>query len=242
MPATIQIAELTQKSEVDNYIALYSLDTSLLGGGVFYFTNDVKVGGTGPIEFNGITYSPVDFETEGWEWNGTGKMPTPKIRVGNTNLYLTALLQQFDDLLGTIFTRTRTFERYLDDGSDPDPNMHFPIDVYRVDRKSTENKHFIELELATPIEQANRKLPGRQILRDVCTHRYRYYDPDTSSFSYTYATCPYVGSSYFDSLGQSTLSASNDKCGKRPTDCKKRFINAPLPFRGFPGVARVRLT
>ena len=163
------LVELVQQPVLDEYVHLYQVDTTILGGLIYYFTPMVKDGSLDPVAFDGHDYTPVDFESEGWEANGQGQLPTPKIRIANTTSYLVALLQQYDDLLGATVKRIRTFKRYLDGESEANPGMIFPIDVYRIDRKSTENKLFIEFELAAPIEQANRKLPGRQVLRDVCT-------------------------------------------------------------------------
>jgi len=47
---------------------------------------------------------------------------------------------------------------------------------------------------------------------------------------------------FFDALGQVVTDPSKDRCGKRLSDCRKRFPGRlPLPFKGFPGLARVRV-
>lgn len=226
-----------QGASLDEYVHLYKIDCTILGGGVFYFTASVDTGGV--VKFAGNTYVPVDFESEGWEWNGQNQLPTPKIRIANTTMYLTALLQQYDDLLGAVVTRTRTFKRFLDNGSNANSLASFKTDIFRVERKATENKFFVELELSSAIDQQGRMLPGRQILKDLCTHRYRVWSDILGDFDYTYVTCPYRGTDYFDTNGNIVI-APNDRCGKRLQSCKDRFKEAPLPTRKFPGVARVR--
>lgn len=232
-----EFRRFVQRPELDDLVTLYILDASILGGSVSYFTNSVD--GNQAIRFGGNIYVPVEFESEGWEWNGQGKAPTPKIRIGNVNEYITATIYQYEDLLGATVTRIRTFRRYLDDGPEANTQATFPTDIYRVERKSAENEVFVEFELSSAIDQAGRMLPGRQYMRDICGHRYRHWDENTGDFSYKFVTCPYVGTAFFDEFGEIT-DAVHDKCGKHISDCKARFGNQVLPYRGFPGVARVR--
>lgn len=55
----------------------------------------------------------------------------------------------------------------------PDPTAFFPDDVYYIDRKSNENKQFIEFELASVLDLAGVKLPRRQIIQNICPWKYR---------------------------------------------------------------------
>ena len=53
-------------------------------------------------------------------------------------------------------------------------------------------------------------------------------------------TCPYVGDKNFNRDNEE-VSPENDFCPKTLTSCRKRFgEDGVLPFRGFPGVAKVR--
>ena len=56
---------------------------------------------------------------------------------------------------------------------DPDPNAQFPPDVYFVDRKSNESKSQLELELASPFDTQDLKLPGRIVNDSNCPWTYR---------------------------------------------------------------------
>jgi lambda family phage minor tail protein L len=221
-------------------ITLYQLDVSSLGyATVLCFTRDA-IDGREPV-FRGVSYTPVDVESEGWEWSGNGPVPRPVIRISNVNKVFTGLVRDYDDLVGATLTRIVTFDSFLDGGENANAEgVQFAPDIYRVNRKTKQNKVFIEWELTSSLDQQGIMLPKRQVLRESCTLRYRYYDPETSSFDYTYAECPYTGTSYFDETGASTT-ASGDRCGRKLGDCKLRFgQNATLPGSFFPGAARYR--
>ena len=52
--------------------------------------------------------------------------------------------------------------------------------------------------------------------------------------------CPYTGSACYTKNGETTT-AANDDCGRRLSDCVLRFGQEnPLPYGGFPGLARIR--
>jgi lambda family phage minor tail protein L len=236
--AAFAIAQEAQKASVSNLITLYELDATALGiTPVRRFTPMTKNGAA--VSFGGNTYLPLDMEAEGFEWSGVAAPPNPKIRMSNVLGLIGGLVIGSGDLVGATFTRIRTFKRFLDTEPDADGSMHLPLDVYRIERKSSHNKKFIEFELSTPFDHQGRMLPARQCLRDACTHIYRRYVD--GAFVYEKATCPYAGSTYYDDKGLLTLDPTKDRCGKRLSDCKKRFGTAPLPTRAFPGMARTRL-
>ena len=47
----------------------------------------------------------------------------------------------------------------------PDPNAEFPREVYKIDRKSAENRDIVEFELAAPTDLAGVRIPKRQCTR-----------------------------------------------------------------------------
>lgn len=187
--------------------------------------------------FDGNEYVPIEIEVSGFEWDGQGSaLPTPKLLISNKHKILLSSVITLNDLKGASFSRTRTFRKHLDDGSSPDAAMVFPREVYRINRKSAQNKIFMEFELAASIDQEGVSIPANQCLRDTCLHRYRVFNPTSGTFDYSRATCPYASSSYFTALGVSTPTAAQDRCGKHLSDCQLRFGNTPLPFRGTPGI------
>ena len=119
-----------------------------------------------------------------------------------------------------------------------DSTTMFEPDIWYFERKSVHNPTLIEWELSSVLDQDGRKLPGRQMLRDVCSHTYRYFVPGVG-LSYTGVTCPYTDTRYFTENGVATGDSSLDKCGKRLQDCAARFaaVGLPLPTRAFPGMS-----
>ena len=79
-----------------------------------------------------------------------------------------------NDLTGATVTRIRTLARYLDavnfPGSSnpfgtPDPTAEFPQEIYKIDRKSAENRDVVEFELAAVFDLAGIRAPKRQCTR-----------------------------------------------------------------------------
>lgn len=220
-------------------VTLYELDARNLGDtDIRRFTANTSPS-TGSVVFNTYVYTPIDIEAEGFEWGGSGAPPTPTLKISNVSMYAGVLVREFDDLVGATLTRIRTYREFLDDGATPDPTMRFPLDVFRVERKSAHNKVFIEFELAVVFDQEGLKLPARQCIRDTCTHVYRTYNAATSSFDYSKVTCPYTGTKYLKRDNTVTFNPAEDVCGKRLSSCIARFgSTAVLPTRAFPGMVR----
>ncbi|SES12659.1 lambda-like phage minor tail protein L [Vreelandella subterranea] len=190
----------------------------------------------GPAYLAGNEYLVLPIKAEGFEWNGKGTMPRPTLNVTAKDLAFLALVESPGDLVGSPVRRLRTYRKYLDDGTDPDPEALFPVDHYVIERKASQNRRRIQFELSAKMDQEGRKIPARQVLRDTCTHRYRWWDGE--QYQYQGVTCPYAGAGEWSRDG-SPVSAGNDACGKRLSDCRLRFGEyGDLPFRGFPGVAR----
>ena len=237
----MSIESEVQNLHADNIVTLYELDTTVVGGvDIFRFTRKSRE--SAEIQFGGNTYTPIDIEATGFLWDGKGAFPRPKLKVSNVAGLVSAAIISQNDLIGSRLIRTRTFEQFLDDGSNPDPTAMFPQDIYVVEQKTNQNKVFVEWQLSSALDQTGRQLPGRQCLRDRCTHTYRIWNSVAGAFDYANASCPYVGSVYYDENGVSVTGAVADTCGRRLTDCRLRFgQNGVLPTRAFPGIARTRI-
>lgn len=195
----------------------------------------------GGVTFDGVLYQSVDVEFTGMMTNGQGALPTPHIKLANTQGTWQSLVNTYGDLLGCTLTRIRTYSRFLDGGSAPDPTAFYGPDVFRIERKVAINPVFVEWELSAAIDQEGVKLPRRIVVRDTCMFRYRAWNPGTSSFDYSKAVCPYTGTSYFDASDSPVVDPSNDVPSRRKGCCKARFgASNPLPFGGYPGVSRGR--
>ncbi len=232
-----------QKAVPDAVVTMFDLDLRPLGGNVFNFTSAVVPDGAAnqPVLWREIEYLPMPIEASGFEASSSGQFPRPKLTVSNVLGLLKAEMIKYNNLQGAIITRWRTFRKHLDDGTDPDPDVYFPPDVYKIDRKSSENQMMIEFELTTIIDQQGILLPRRQVLRNTCTHVYRVWVPAagdvTGHFDYSNATCPYADTNYFDENGKTVTDPSLDNPSKQvSTCCKPRFPNQALPTRAFPGV------
>lgn len=218
-------------------VTLFRLDTTKIGGDVKYFCQSAYQS-TG-VSFGGVYYTPVDVDFSGFETTGTGALPTPHMKLANSNGVFQAMVNTYGDLVGCVIQRVRTFHQFLDGQSEADPTAYYGPETFRIDRKVSENPVYIEWELAASFDQEGKMLPGRTIIRDTCLWRYRIWNESTNAWNYDKAQCPYAGTNYFDAHGNAQSEPKNDKCGRRLSDCKLRFgSDGVLPFGGFPGVGR----
>ena len=239
------MSELIKELQKDNpseYIQLFTLDASTIGGGIFRWANCVNADGSN-IKYNNIEYPPLNFVCEGFAWD-SDTPPRPKITASiasDSNLpeNLISLAIGYKGGQGAFLYRTITFSRFLDGESDGGQSIAFPTDTYIIDRITNLNQSMIQWELITPFELPHCELPARQALRDYCPWIYRSYNTDSNSFDYSTAStaCPYTGSSCYTKLGVSTT-ADKDVCGHKLSDCILRYGYNPLPFGGFAGLNR----
>lgn len=233
-----QIAATIRSPNPSARIALYRLDTSSLGGPVLFF-HPGSASDAG-VTFGGVYYTPVDVQFSGMEVSGTGALPTPRVKIANTNQAMQAIINTYGDLLGCGVSRIRTFERFLDGRPGADPTAYLGPDTFRVERKISENPIYIEFELSAEIDQQGKMLPGRQVVRDTCLWRYRIHNPLSGNFDYSKAQCPYTGAASYSYLGAPTT-PDKDACSRDISGCELRFGKGnPLPYGGFPGSARIR--
>jgi len=237
-----KILEETLKSAPSSIIELYEATIEANGanpsqllrffnGSTFNYQN---------IVWAGNTYQAFPINVEGFEWDGSGKLPTPKLMAANIGGFMSAFNQLYNDLLGVKVTRIKTFLKYLDAinfeggiNATADPTAEFPKEIYFIDRKVIETPSICEYELVSALDLSNSKLPRRTIAQNICMWKYKD------------SNCNYTGTAMFDEFGVPTASSINDKCGKRLSDCEKRFysiVNSDriLNFGGFPGAGLMR--
>jgi lambda family phage minor tail protein L len=228
------IASDIQTLAPSGMVELFELDATVQGGPVLHFhagTNQL----TQPVVWNGVTYIPWPIQVTGWTYTVKGTQPRPTMKVANVTAYLSAVVINYNDILGAKVTRKRTLVKYLDavnfpGGVNPtaDPTAAFADDVYYINRKSNETKLLVEFELAPLTDVAGVLLPRRQIINNVCPWKYRG------------AECSYAGGPVATADDVPTTDADLDACGKRLNSCKLRFGNfAELPFGGFPAAGLV---
>lgn len=223
---------------VQGLITLYQLDTQSLGGPIYYFNSAENL--ERRIVWGGQEYQPLPMEATGFEYSTRGTIPQPTITISNLFGAGNLLLDTYKGLLGADVIRIQTLERFLDDGSTPDPNAFIVRDVYTVAQKTSHTPIAIIFKLMSRMDQEGTQLPRRQILRDTCDHLYRVYSAELAGgFDYSKATCPYTGAAYFDTNDAFTT-ADRDMCSHTLNGCRARFGGGPLPARLFPGVGKVK--
>lgn len=188
-----------------------------------------------PVTWAGNQYLPLPIQAEGFEVNGSGQVPRPRLRVANIDGIISQALQDGQDLTGCKVTRRRTLARYLDavnfPGGNPtaDPLAELVPDVFYIDRKTAENKAIVEFELSTAMDMVGVRLPKRQIIQNSCPWEYRSSE------------CGYAGPAVADILDAPTDDMARDQCGKRLSSCRMRWGEANvLPYGGFPAAGLVR--
>lgn len=200
-------------------VELYELDATGIGGGIVRFQQ--IAGANGPVTFQGIEYAYWPVKGTGFELSGD-QQPIPKLQVGNLDGSVSLLCQLFDDLVGAVLTRRRTFARYLDGADDADPLQEFPPDVWFIDRKAAETYEGVEFDLASVLDFGEAMLPAGQIIANVCPYTYRGEG------------CNYTGVPVADADDNPTSDPLLDDCGKRPGSCKLRdWPDDVLNYGGF---------
>lgn len=203
MTTPTTITSEIQKLEPSAIVELFELDLTDLDGDIYYFhagTNGLRAN----ITWQGQVYTRYPIEAEGFEYNGNGQLPRPKIRVSNLLGSITSILLVYNDLLGGKLTRKRTLKKYLDAvnftggvNPDEDTTAEFIDDVYYIDRKSNENKSLVEFELSASIDLVGVNLPRRQIVQNVCSWAYRGTE------------CGYTGAPVFNVRDEVVASATS---------------------------------
>lgn len=237
--AISSVYEELSKLNPSSIIELFEmhLDTDLHGTAIsspIRWHNGCNAGVTGNITWAGQPYVRMPLEATGFEYNSTGKLPRPTISVANLDLAITALLVEVNrvtpgnDLLGAEIRRIRTLRRFLDGETAADPNVQWPMEIWYIDRKVSENRDIVSFELTSKLDMPGKKIPCRQLIGNICQWKYRSSE------------CGYTGSNYWDVNDNTETSLANDRCGKRVDSCKLRFgadANG-LPFGSFPAAGR----
>jgi lambda family phage minor tail protein L len=231
---TVTITGQLHKLDAGAWVDLFALDLTPLSAGIVRFhagTNALRQ----PVIWQGETYQPFPIQVDGFEMDGSGRMPRPRLRVANVSGAISTLVRQYEDFVGMRLTRKRTMVRFLDAVNFPggtnasaDPLSHLPDETYFVTQKTSETKLLVEFELGSALDLQGVMLPRRQIVSGICGWRYR--DP---------GTCGYSGGPVADRFDQPTSNPAVDNCSRTLAGCKLRFgVAAVLPFGGFPGAGQ----
>ena len=180
--STAPIITDLQKINPSSVIELFTLQlsTALHGANTIYrFHAGTNYNSNADIIWAGNTYNKMPIQAEGFAYQ-RGQLPRPNLTVSNALGTITAILLTVNqtttgnDLTGATVTRIRTLARYLDavnfsGGTNPlgtpDPTAEFPQEIYKIDRKSAENREIVEFELAAVFDLAGIRAPKRQCTR-----------------------------------------------------------------------------
>ena len=177
----------TQAINPGSLIELFELttDAALHGSATTYRfhagTNSIPYGNAnanGNIIWDGNTYIAIPLEADGFKY-ANGQLPRPTLTISNVTNVITAILLNVNvvtpgnDLTGAVVKRRTTLSRFLDavnfaGGTNPygtpDPTAEYPQEIYKIDRKSAENRAVVQFELSASFDLANIRIPLR-----VCT-------------------------------------------------------------------------
>ena len=157
-----------------------TLDSTLHGASTVYrFHAGSTLNNNGEIVWAGNTYQRFPIKAEGFAFQ-KGQLPRPTLTVSNALGTITAILLNVNsttsgnDLTGATVTRIRTLARFIDavnfpenvnPSGTPDATAEFPQEIYKIDRKSAENREFVQFELAAVFDLAGIRAPKRQCTR-----------------------------------------------------------------------------
>jgi lambda family phage minor tail protein L len=214
-------------------VELFQLDArSITGGGTGDILSFHGYAQLGSIFWQGVEYKPWPIMAEGFQLT-PDKPPMPMLTVGNVDGSITALCLVYQDLVGSLLIRHRTFGKYLDGQPEADPSQEFPPDKWFIERKATETDEVVQFELSSALDFGQQQLPGRSIVANSCTWLQRG--------GYRGPYCGYTGPAVAKADDTPTSDPAKDVCGGRLSSCRLRFgANNPLPYGGYPAAGLLR--
>lgn len=223
-----------------------------IGGGHHYFhynfiphtPEEIEAAGgdetkLGPksIFFGGQQYDFWPFEVSGLGMS-TGQPAEPSFNVADIGGVITRLSLNHEQLLGAKVEIIDTFAKFLDNGSEPDPEQKM-VQTFYIDSQPGRNPgKTVTFTLVSPTDLEGMVVPRRQIM-NMCewamTGKYASGDGCTWNL-----LAP--GIKYYDDRGNEVIAMEQDRCGGYMTDCLLRFgqghdnpKSADLDYGGFPG-------
>lgn len=153
------------QAEPGVYLELFDVDLTKLGGPLLFVTANVMPDGTNVL-WRGNTYTAIPVVGSSFEWRSdTQAPPQPVIQFANLGGIIFSYVIQYGDMVGGKVTRWRTFSKYLDNGSNPDPNQYLPVDTWFVEQMTNMQNDTISFKLSSVIDQGV-MLPRRLVFSD----------------------------------------------------------------------------
>jgi lambda family phage minor tail protein L len=154
----------------------------------FRFHAGSSMNSNAEIVWQGNSYQRLPISFEGAEFSGQGQIPRPTLTIANLGgitrsgqvitmtdfLLIVNLTTAQNDLTEAKITRITTHASELDAVNFPSSSNPFgtpsanelPQEIFHIDRKTTETRDIVQFELVGPLDQANKKLPKRQVTRE----------------------------------------------------------------------------
>ena len=155
---------------------------------VFRFHAGSNMNTNAEIIWQGNTYQRFPISFEGAEFTGRGQVPRPTLTVANLGgitrsgsvitvtdlMIIVNLTTPHNDLADAKITRITTLASELDAANFPSSSNPFgtpssnelPQEIFFIDRKTNESREVVQFELVGELDQANKKLPARQVTRN----------------------------------------------------------------------------
>lgn len=142
------------------------------------------------IIFRGNSYEPLPVDFSGFEFFADGKQNRPSIKLANIDGFITNYIKNKNDLINSKIKRLKVFVRNLDDANFSEQvnpffgyrkkrnaisgyGNSFYEDNYIINKKTQENKFYIEFDLNSPLDLENQSLPNRKVSDNICSWNYR---------------------------------------------------------------------
>lgn len=134
--------------------------------------------------FQNQEYTFIPCELSNLQTSSDGKQSKPVLKIANINNYISYILKDRNNLIGKNFIRKKILAKDLDlsnftDGINPygvsSFKTYITYDNFLINLKKSENKEFVEIELATKIDIQNLNIPARKVTNDTCSWGYRCF-------------------------------------------------------------------
>ena len=154
---------------------------------IYRFHAGSNMNSNAEIIWQGNSYQRVPVTFEGAEFTGRGQVPRPTLTIANLGgitrsgsvitmtdlLTIVNLTTPHNYLADEKLTRITTHASELDAANFPSSSNPFgtpssnelPQEIFFIDRKTSETRQIVQFELVGALDQANLKLPKRQVTR-----------------------------------------------------------------------------
>ena len=146
------------KHNLPAYIELFDIDALAINGQYYRYTP--MVGATSNIVWGGHQYYPFPIAISGIEHTSSGAPARPQLSISNIDRFFGTLMKTLQDMVGAEVIYRRTFATYINTYISSAPLR------YKINKKLSDNKIGVIVELKSFLDMDKLYLPARQMLRD----------------------------------------------------------------------------